>query len=137
MNLVMKSIIATICLSSLLVSQGAFGQTADEKKALRLVLTTPNAKPVYREARQNNNEVQVVFSGLFLFYKGFISSQDSYRCAFYPSCSEYGLLAVKHLGVTRGMLSTFDRLMRCNGLSPEKYSIDAERGVLIDHVDSK
>ena len=137
MNLGMKLIIATICLSSLLAHQEAFGQTADEKKALRLMLSTPPAKPAYREARQNNNEVQVVFSGMFLFYKGFISSQDSYKCAFYPSCSEYGLLAVKHLGVTRGMLSTFDRLMRCNGLSPEKYTIDAERGALIDYVDSK
>lgn len=137
MNLGMKLIIATIYLSSLLAGQGVFGQTADEKKALCLVLTTPPEKPVYREARQNTNEIQVVFSGLFLFYKGFVSSQDSYRCAFYPSCSEYGLLAVKHLGVTRGMLSTFDRLMRCNGLSPEKYSIDAERGALIDHVESK
>jgi len=115
----------------------ARAQTASEKQALRIVLTTPPEKPRYQEARESHSEAEVVFSGLFLAYKSFFSSQDSFQCAFYPSCSEYGLLAVKQFGVARGMLSTFDRLVRCNGLSPEKYTIDAEKHVLIDNVDEK
>lgn len=132
-----KLTIAILCLSNFLSIQSGFGQTTDEKKLLRIVLKLAPDKPHYTETQRNRNEAEIVFSGLFLLYKKFVSSQDSYRCAFYPSCSEYGLIAVKHLGAPRGMLSTFDRLMRCNGMSPSNYSVDAERGVLIDHVEAK
>lgn len=86
----------------------------------------------YSGVKNNTNEIQYVFSGLFLFYKFAISSQDNNRCTFHPSCSEYGILAVKKHGAIAGMLATLDRLQRCNGLSPEKYEIDIERRVLID-----
>jgi putative component of membrane protein insertase Oxa1/YidC/SpoIIIJ protein YidD len=89
----------------------------------------------YGDSRQNPNELQALLSGLFLFYKSFISSQDRSRCSFHPSCSEYGLGAVKKLGVVRGAISTFDRLARCNGLSPELYEIDMERRALSDPVE--
>lgn len=85
-------------------------------------------------SRENPNELQTVFSGLFLFYKSFFSSQDNQRCSFHPSCSEYGLEAVKKFGVLRGMVSTFDRLTRCNGFSPEQYEIDLEHRRLKDPV---
>jgi hypothetical protein len=88
--------------------------------------------PKYTIASQNTNEIQYIFSGLFLFYKFAISSQDYNRCTFHPSCSEYGILAVKKRGALGGMLATLDRLQRCNGLSPEKYEIDIERQLLID-----
>jgi hypothetical protein len=39
-----------------------------------------------------------VFSGLFLFYKSFVSSQDAQSCSFTPSCSVYALEAVKNQG---------------------------------------
>ncbi|MEZ5173867.1 MAG: membrane protein insertion efficiency factor YidD [Bacteroidia bacterium] len=86
----------------------------------------------YAGVRNNTNEIQYVFSGLFLFYKFAISSQDNNRCSFHPSCSEYGILAVKKFGAVSGMLATLDRLQRCNGLSPENYKIDLERKLLID-----
>jgi putative membrane protein insertion efficiency factor len=85
-------------------------------------------------SKQNRNELQAVFSGLFLVYKSFFSSQDNQRCSFHPSCSEYGLEAVKSLGVLRGMICTFDRLTRCNGFSPEIYEIDMEHRRLKDPV---
>jgi putative component of membrane protein insertase Oxa1/YidC/SpoIIIJ protein YidD len=88
--------------------------------------------PKYTIAGNNTNEIQYIFSGLFLFYKFAISSQDYNRCTFHPSCSEYGILAVKRHGAFGGMLATLDRLQRCNGLSPENYSIDMDRQVLID-----
>jgi putative component of membrane protein insertase Oxa1/YidC/SpoIIIJ protein YidD len=129
-------VIALICLNSLLWQVGR-AQSRAEKTALSQQLLPRPAKVIYKEATQNRNEIQTVFSGFFLMYKNFFSSQDSYRCTFHPSCSEYGLIAVKQLGATRGMLSTFDRLVRCNGLSPEKYTIDMERNVLIDNVEAK
>jgi putative component of membrane protein insertase Oxa1/YidC/SpoIIIJ protein YidD len=84
-------------------------------------------------AKNNSNELEIVFSGLFLFYKFAFSSQDANKCTFHPSCSEYGLLAVKKHGTAIGILSTLDRLQRCNGLSPELYLFDQERLLLVDH----
>ncbi len=46
-------------------------------------------------------------------------------------------MLLKHLkkqGFILGMLDTFDRLMRCNGLSPEKYPLDYNSRLLIDPV---
>jgi len=85
-------------------------------------------------SRDNPNELQTVLSGLFLVYKSFFSSQDNQRCSFHPSCSEFGLEAVKKLGVVRGIICTCDRLTRCNGFSPEQYEIDIERLRLNDPV---
>ncbi len=99
-----------------------------------------SAKPKVRLTEQfslsqeNSNELQFVLSGLFLFYKSFFSSQDNQRCSFHPSCSEFGLEAVKKLGVVRGIVCTCDRLTRCNGFSPKQYEIDLEKRVLKDPV---
>jgi len=86
-------------------------------------------------SRENPNELQAVFSGLFLFYKSFLSSQDNQRCSFHPSCSEFGLEAVKKFGVVRGIICTCDRLTRCNGFSPQQYEIDLEHRRLNDPVE--
>ena len=85
-------------------------------------------------SKENPNELQAVFSGLFLVYKAFFSSQDNQRCSFHPSCSEFGLEAVKRFGVIRGVMCTCDRLTRCNGFSPRQYEIDFERRRLKDPV---
>lgn len=88
----------------------------------------------YALTKDNKNEIQLIFSGLFLFYKTFFSSQDANSCSFSPSCSEYGLQAVKKKGILLGIPATFDRLTRCNGLNPDKYPIDPKTGLLIDPV---
>ncbi len=88
----------------------------------------------YAFSRENPNELQTVFSGLFLFYKSFLSSQSNQRCGFHPSCSVFGLEAVKKYGVVRGMVCTFDRLARCNGLSPQQYEVDRASKLLADPV---
>lgn len=85
-------------------------------------------------SRDNPNELQAVFSGLFLMYKAFFSSQDNQRCSFHPSCSEFGLEAVKRFGVVKGIVCTCDRLTRCNGLSPRQYELDFEHRRLKDPV---
>ena len=96
--------------------------------------TKPRLGTQFALSKENSNELQTVFSGLFLVYKSFFSSQDNQRCSFHPSCSEYGLEAVKKLGVVRGLICTCDRLTRCNGFSPRQYEIDLDRRILKDPV---
>jgi putative component of membrane protein insertase Oxa1/YidC/SpoIIIJ protein YidD len=125
--------ISTIFLFLLLCrSSSLFGQNIDPAEFSQAFYKTPE-KPRWEFAKNNSNELQLIFSGLFLFYKFAISSQDSNKCSFHPSCSEYGLLAVKKHGTIFGMLATLDRLQRCNGISPELYEVDQQKMVLIDH----
>jgi len=103
------------------------------KEEICLSFFTPHPKPVYEFAKGGTNELDALFSGLFLFYKYAISSQDYNKCSFTPSCSEYGIMAVKKLGAVKGILATIDRLNRCNGLSPENYEINLKELKLIDN----
>jgi putative component of membrane protein insertase Oxa1/YidC/SpoIIIJ protein YidD len=109
-----------------------FGQSLNSEKYKNCFQAEKHAH-TYEFAKGNTNELQAVFSGLFLFYKFAISSQDYNKCTFTPSCSEYGLLSVKKHGVIIGIVSTIDRLQRCNGLSPDKYEIDMDARLLIDN----
>lgn len=127
----MKSIVTVFLLLSLLsLSSNCLGQLNASK--YKNIIPDGNNKIEYWQTKNNKNEVQVAFSGLFLFYKSFISSQDLTVCTFSPSCSEYGILAVKGHGVIKGGLMTMDRLTRCNGLSPEKYEVDKSKMLLKD-----
>lgn len=121
------------CLSSFnyLLSQ----TKTDIKLMKQFISKNSQEKPQYQEATNNDNELEFIFSSLFLFYKSIISSQDGSRCTFTPSCSHYGLKAIKHYGFIRGGMATFDRLSRCNGLSPENYEIDPKTKRLVDDVD--
>lgn len=96
------------------------------------VLEDGNIKKEYWQAQNNENEIQTAFSGLFLIYKTFVSSQDLTVCTFTPSCSEYGILAIKGHGMVKGGLMTIDRLTRCNGLSPTNYEFDKKLMLLKD-----
>lgn len=124
--------IAIVCLLLSLCSKNELmAQKVFDVAIQRNILETPK-KRVYTEAKQNKNEIQFVFSNLFLFYKTFVSSQDMNVCTFSPSCSEFGILAVKKHGLVMGGVRTMDRLTRCNGLSPEKYKVDPKTRTLID-----
>jgi uncharacterized protein len=43
------------------------------------------------------------------------------HCRFYPSCSQYGLDAVREHGSLRGSWLTFRRLLRCHPFHPGGY----------------
>jgi uncharacterized protein len=130
-----------IILSCLLLvaTNKAIAQTSADFDLVANSFSVPAPQPLtrrYTESLQNPNELQAVLSGLFLLYKSCISSQDrDGRCMYTPSCSEYGLLAVKKLGILRGGISTIDRLTRCNGVSaPENYEVDIQTKRLLDPV---
>ena len=42
-------------------------------------------------------------------------------CKFTPTCSEYGIQAIKEYGSIKGSLLTIKRIMRCNPLSKGGY----------------
>lgn len=125
----MKYIVIKFLLLSLLLLRN---EAEAQVSLYRNVLPTGNLKKEYVEAKNNKNEAQMVFSGLFLFYKTFFSSQDLTVCTFTPSCSEYGILAVKKFGMLKGGVMTMDRLTRCNGLSPHNYEFDKTSMLLKD-----
>ena len=116
----------------LCISLNFFGQTIDDISKFRQINKIEKPTDKYQYARTYKNEIEFIFTRLFLFYKNFISSQDASSCTFTPSCSEYAMLAIKKQGVIVGTINFFDRFSRCNGLSPENYTIDNEKKVLID-----
>lgn len=126
------------CLCLVLAVSASAQTAADLDIVARSFATQPPVRYAdrYAESRQNPNEIQAALSGLFLMYKNFISSQDrDGRCMYTPSCSVYGLQAVKQLGVIRGGISTFDRLSRCNGVTRrENYDLHPETHLLADPV---
>ncbi len=52
--------------------------------------------------------------GLILIYRYSLASIMGQRCRFAPSCSEYGLEAVKRHGAIRGGWLAAKRIARCN-----------------------
>ena len=81
-----------------------------------------------------DNEIELLISGLFYLYKGFISTQDGSTCNFTPSCSSYALTAIKKQGIVIGVINFFDRISRCNGLSRDDYPLHPKTRLLYDPV---
>ncbi len=117
----------------LLINSLIFGQTAAEVEQM-INLNSSSKVESYSYARNAQNEYELMFSSMFLFYKNFISSQDGAHCTFTPSCSVYALKAIQKQGTVVGMINFFDRFARCNGFSSEHYEIDRKQNLLIDPV---
>jgi len=49
--------------------------------------------------------------GILRLYQKYISPVDGERCPSYPTCSQYGLEAVRKHGALLGLVMTFDRLI--------------------------
>ncbi len=85
--------------------------------------------------KEAKNEISIVFSTGFLFYKTFISSQDKPSCVFSPSCSEFAVEAFQQKGLTMGWLMTFDRLSRCHGfVNHTHYHYDIDKKLFDDPI---
>ena len=119
----------------LLVSFNIFSQTKQEVLDYAAVFDVNQHKNDYSYAKKVNNEVDAIFSGLFLFYKYFFSSQDKASCVFVPSCSEYAIKSIQKKGLIIGMLQAIDRLTRCGPLAGKYYPIDPKTRQLYDPVE--
>jgi uncharacterized protein len=54
---------------------------------------------------------QRAVQGAIRFFQGYISPVDGDRCPCYPTCSQYGLEAVRKHGALMGLVMTSDRLI--------------------------
>lgn len=115
------------------INFNSLSQNSKEMGQLIAAFPTDLTKKNKISVTEPTTEIQMVFNGLFKFYKNIFSNQDSKRCNFHPSCSEYGIQSIKSIGVF-GIFHTFDRLTRCNGLNRNQYPILADRGVFYDPV---
>ncbi|MEG6510383.1 membrane protein insertion efficiency factor YidD [Desulforamulus ruminis] len=55
------------------------------------------------------------------FYQKFISPLKPRTCRFYPTCSQYSILAVEKYGVVKGLWLTIKRLAKCHPFHPGGY----------------
>lgn len=57
------------------------------------------------------------------FYQKYISKYifTGRNCRFYPTCSEYSILAYKKYGFFKGTWLTFYRILRCNPFNKGGY----------------
>ncbi|MCM1241257.1 MAG: membrane protein insertion efficiency factor YidD [Roseburia sp.] len=58
---------------------------------------------------------------LIEFYRKYISPMKSTKCPYIPTCSEYGLEAVRKYGALKGGLLALWRIIRCNPFSKGGY----------------
>ena len=65
-------------------------------------------------------------------YRAVISPNLAPRCKYYPSCSTYGVQAVRELGVVKGAIVAGWRVLRCNPLSKGGVDELADRGLFRD-----
>lgn len=56
----------------------------------------------------------LAFSGLMYIYQSWISPQLPSACLYEYSCSGYSKRLISEYGLAKGIVSTADRLMRCN-----------------------
>lgn len=68
-----------------------------------------------------NKLLAVPFIYLIKFYRFFISPILGSNCRHSPTCSEYGLIALKKYGVFKGIYLTTKRIIKCNSLFKGGY----------------
>lgn len=59
--------------------------------------------------------------GVISVYQRFISPLKPRTCRFYPTCSEYAVLAIKKYGILKGMGKSIIRIVKCNPFHPGGY----------------
>jgi len=60
----------------------------------------------------------LVLVGLLRVYQTFVSPMTGPTCRYYPSCSQYALVAVQRHGALRGSWLAARRLARCHPWTP-------------------
>jgi len=65
--------------------------------------------------------MKIFVISILRFYKKFISPALPESCRFYPTCSEYAVIAVEKYGVLKGSIKSIYRIMRCNPFNKGGY----------------
>ena len=69
-------------------------------------------------ARPRLNALQAILIGLIELYRHSLAFVLGGQCRFYPTCSRYGLEAVRRHGALGGSWLTMKRLVRCHPWHP-------------------
>ena len=62
--------------------------------------------------------MKYILIGLIKLYRVTISKVTPPCCRYYPSCSAYGLTAIRRFGSVKGGYLTVRRILRCNPFRP-------------------
>jgi len=54
-------------------------------------------------------------------YQRFISPLFPNSCRFYPTCSNYAILAIDKYGIVKGSFLAIKRILKCNPFHPGGY----------------
>ena len=65
--------------------------------------------------------MKYLFIGLIKLYRITLSKLKPPCCRFYPTCSAYGIGAIRRFGCIRGGYLTVKRIIRCNPFNPGGY----------------
>ncbi|MDR2067936.1 MAG: membrane protein insertion efficiency factor YidD [Holosporaceae bacterium] len=57
--------------------------------------------------------MQTFAEAIIRFYQKIVSPHMRFKCKFYPSCSQYTLLAIKKYGFVRGIVKALLRIAKC------------------------
>ncbi|RFU63653.1 membrane protein insertion efficiency factor YidD [Peribacillus saganii] len=62
--------------------------------------------------------LQKIFISIIRFYQLAISPLKPPTCRFYPTCSHYGIEAIKRFGPLKGSWLTLKRIVKCQPFHP-------------------
>lgn len=71
--------------------------------------------------QKSESNMKKILILLIEFYRKYISPLKSTKCPYIPSCSEYGLEAIRKYGAFKGGLLAIWRIIRCNPFSKGGY----------------
>ncbi|MBT4483822.1 MAG: membrane protein insertion efficiency factor YidD [Candidatus Latescibacteria bacterium] len=60
--------------------------------------------------------VKITFIGFIKIYQKILSPLLGGQCRFFPSCSEYAIMAINKDGVIKGTVKSVWRILKCNPL---------------------
>lgn len=83
--------------------------------------TLPTRQTGHQINYANHEGVSKFVTKTYLFYKNMISSQDVFRCSFYPTCANYTISSMSEFGFLTGLIIGLDRVTRCNHAQSDWY----------------
>ncbi|MBF0430556.1 MAG: membrane protein insertion efficiency factor YidD [Fibrobacteria bacterium] len=80
----------------------------------------------------SEDPLYIFAKSLLQSYQKGLSPLDGPTCQFHPSCSGYARKVMRTRGFFFGILSTGDRLLRCNPQAHQHYQKSIEKNKLLD-----